>query len=275
MDISSLSAILGDRKVKVALLVGALLALLIGALATLARAEDATDCTAYSQPLCADVPVTLPYSLDWSKDEGKLADKTSDTNGDGTGFTMVQPSSNGGRYLPENLDVDTTSPGTLKITTTRGIQFRTATTTTNGNTLDNGLGVGFDAANNAWRIETTIVNPPNGSNTSEQAGLWFGPNEDNYVKLAIVSSGTTNSTYKFQLMKEIGGGLNGNTAAAPEQIDSSAAGVSLANRTVKLVLIANPSATKVDAYYSISGVNNGAQQFLGSYSVPASFFDGT
>src|SRR5215212_612527 len=164
MDVSSLSVLLGNRKVKVALLVGALLALLIGVLATLARAAEPTDCTVYSQPLCADVPVSLPYSLDWSKDEGKLADKTNDTNGDGTGFTMVQPSSNAGKYLPENLDVDTASPGTLKITTTKGIQFRTGTFTTNPNSLDNGLGVGFDAANKATRIETTIVNPPNGSN---------------------------------------------------------------------------------------------------------------
>ena len=68
--------------------------------------------------------MSLPFSLGWGAGEGGVVDK----DGLGTGFTMIQPSTTGG-YLAANLDVNTTAPGTLDITTTNGIQFKTPATT--------------------------------------------------------------------------------------------------------------------------------------------------
>ena len=130
---------------------------------------------------CTALSVDLPIDLGFSVDAGGIEDK----NGYGTGFTLVQPASTG-EYLPANLTVEA---GQLKIVTTDGIQFRSGTLTTNANSLDNGLGVAFDAASAPTRIETVVVNPPGTTNNSQQAGVWFGLNQDNYVKLVVVSTG--------------------------------------------------------------------------------------
>src|SRR5918997_2758813 len=273
--VSSLGRFFGSRRAKV-LLFGGALALLVSvlALATLARAEVLTDCTPYSQPSCADVPVGLPYATDFDG-SGKPTDKA-DKDGQGTGFTTVQPSSNGGAYLPEKLDVDARN---LKATTTKGIQFKTATDGTNatsgskGNALDNGLGVGVNAANKITRFETTIVNPPNGSGQSEQAGLWVGTDEDNYAKLVIAS---TNSTqYRFQLMRERNGVSAGSTTSASDEINTG--NFTLSGKTVKLALVADATANKVTGYYSIDGgpETQVVSAALNSLTVPASFFDGS
>ena len=220
-------------------------------------APQATGCAPYSQLACGKVAVGLPYDLnfDATTDLGGLGDK----NGLGTGFTMVQPSSNGGAYLPNNL-----SRGSLIITTTNGIQYKTATTTTNGNTLDNGLGVGFDATK-PIRIETTIANPPAGNNKAEQGGIWFGPDEDNYVKLVVASAGSGNN--KVQLLREI----NGNSVSSTDEVNSNAA--LLSNKTVRLILIADPTTNEVTASYTVDG---GTEQALGKLgNIPAKFFDGS
>jgi hypothetical protein len=148
-------------------------------------------------------PVTLGF-------DAAVAGTIADKDGEGTGFTSVQPSSNGGGYLPANLDVNPTSPGTLDITTTSGIQFKTPTTTGGAaNGQHNALAVAYDGTSGPVRIETTLINPPAGSTGSEQAGLWFGTSEDNYAKLVL---GATSATQmRVQLMKEVGGASTAST----------------------------------------------------------------
>ena len=223
-----------------------------------ARVARAADCVG---------PVGLPFTLDFNgaTGDGCIADKA----GKSIGFNSVQSSSNGGGYLPTNLDLDTSS-GKLIVTTTKGIQFKTASTTTNGNSLDNGLQVPVAAAGKTLRIETTIVTPPNGSNNSEQAGIWFGTNEDNYAKVVIASAGTSGSTYKFQLLREMDGVSTGASGTAPDEIDSGNS--SLSGKAVTLILIADATNGKVTGSYSIDG---GAEQALGSLTVPAAFFSGS
>ncbi len=125
---------------------------------------------------------------------------------------MVQPrSAPGDPYLPENLHVEN---GELRITTTSGSQYRVPGQTTGSvNSLDNGLGVGIDPGTHALRIQTTIIAPPNGSGKGQQAGIWFGPDEDNYVKLVVLSASA--SKVKVQLSVEQGGGNAGDPAQAP------------------------------------------------------------
>ena len=220
-------------------------------------APQATGCPPYSDLECGEVAVELPYELnfDATTDLGGLADK----NGVGTGFTMVQPSSNGGAYLRENLE-----RGSLIITTTAGIQYKTDNGTgPKENALDNGLGVGFDATK-PIRIVTTIANPPAGTNKAEQGGIWFGPDEDNYVKLVVASAGNGNG--KIQLLREIGG-----NAVATDEINSAAS--KLSDKTVELILVADPTTNEVTASYTVDG---GTEQELGSFgNISAGFFDGS
>ncbi|GMA36961.1 hypothetical protein [Demequina litorisediminis] len=93
----------------------------------------------------------------------------------GTGFTYVQPTTHGQRYLPDNIELDLVG-GDLNVTTTAGIQSLGV------NSLDNALGVGIDAPSQITSIGTTIEDVPAGTGNYEQAGLYFGIDEDNYVK---------------------------------------------------------------------------------------------
>src|SRR6476661_5951075 len=83
------------------------------------------------QPLaCDQILVDLPHTVDFSSDAGGVDDK----NGIGTGFTYVDPPTNGTGYIPSKLDVDT-GAGMLNLTTTGGTALGTT------NSLDNALAV--------------------------------------------------------------------------------------------------------------------------------------
>jgi len=225
---------------------------------TLLKVRDSApaDCSPYSTLPCAQVGVALPRATTWSGPEGGLA---------GTGFTMVQPSSNGGRFLPERVAVDAAA-GTLTITSTKGIAYKTATTTTNGNSLDNGLGVGLDTSRKL-RLETTLVNPPKGTGASEQAGMWFGPDEDNHVKLVVSSFQNDATPHRVQLLREVGG-----VSGTGDEINTTASDLDFSGSTVRLVLELDPATRKATASYRVGGGDTVA---LGELAVPASLFDGT
>lgn len=197
---------------------------------------------------CSDILVDLPYKLDFSQDHGKI----DDANGVGTGFTYVDKPTNGTGYLPSNLAVDTALQGTLKVKTTEGIMFSSA------DSQDNALAVGIDAPSQVSVIETTMLNPPKGSGNYEQAGLWFGNDEDNYVKLVVVSK--PNGTFIHALMENKG------AASAGAKYSSA---LDLTSAKVVLRLRADPSDRTVTAFYKI----NGAQMVrLGTFVAPPEFF---
>src|SRR5881396_1442550 len=73
-------------------------------------AAEALEC----RRLLAGYPLlvqVLPFSLDFSSDQGRLLDK----DGQGTGFNWVQSNGAGSEYRPKLIDLDT-SAGLLKIT---------------------------------------------------------------------------------------------------------------------------------------------------------------
>ncbi len=126
---------------------------------------------------CEDILVDLPYELDFESNHGFLKDGF----GRGTGFTYVDVPTNGTGLINNLFQLDAPA-GELRIDTTPGIMaFAT-------NSQDNALGVGIDAPSQLSVLHTTLLDPPLGTNNYEQAGLWFGLDEDNYVKCAYVSS---------------------------------------------------------------------------------------
>ena len=201
------------------------------------------------EPLpCSEILVDLPYALDFDSDHGKIADR----DGTGTGFTYVDPPTNGTGYLPANLFSD---PGTgqLEVTTTPGLAFQTA------NSQDNALAVGIDAPSQVTRIEATLDDPPAGTGGSEQAGVWFGNDEDNHVKLVVISRGDgTQIEYRIE---EAGNTGSAGVVRSPV--------LDLAGKSVTLSLVADPTATSIEGSYRIDG---GAPETLGAFVAPPQFF---
>jgi glucose/arabinose dehydrogenase/N-acetylneuraminic acid mutarotase len=195
---------------------------------------------------CSEILVPLPYPLDFLENSGKILD----VNGVGTGFSYIAPPANSSGYEPDKLLVDF-STGTFKISTTAGIA------STNSNSQVNQLAVGIDAPSQVSVITTTLINPPAGTGNNEQAGLWFGNDQDNYVKLAVLST-PTGTVIQFLLEK---GGV---------QIVKKNTGKLVLNTSrVSLQLKADPVSKVVTALYKI---NNGPWTNLSAYSVPLEFF---
>ena len=103
------------------------------------------------------------------------------------------------------MAVDLTD-GTFEITTTSGIAYQAI------DAQDNALGVGIDGPSQVSVLGTTLVNPPAGTGNSEQAGLWFGNDEDNYSKLVVLSSATGT---RIQFLTEVDGAQVANTRWSP------------------------------------------------------------
>ena len=201
------------------------------------------------QPLaCSEILVDLPYRLDFDSDRGKIQAG----NGLGTGFTYVDPPTNGSGYLPGNLLLETSPPGVLDVTTTAGQAFQ------NNDSQDNALGVGIDAPSQVTRLETTLRDPPVGS-AFQQGGLWFGNDEDNYVKLIILS--TPSGEHQVVYEMEVGGALVGHEA--------DHASLDLSGRQLTLSLIADPTNQRIEALYR---VDSGPVTSLGWFDAPPEFF---
>jgi glucose/arabinose dehydrogenase/N-acetylneuraminic acid mutarotase len=196
---------------------------------------------------CGDILVQLPFELDFSSDHGFLKDR----NGVGTGFRYVMEPTNGTGYEPLKLTMDTNA-GLLKIATTAGTMSRTV------NSQMNAIGVGIDGPNQVSVLRTTVVNVPAGTGNYEQAGLWFGNDEDHYIKLTVQSSPTGD---KIQIFQEV-------AAAQTYELSSPALPNVVGNR-VKLTMRANPVDQVVTSYYQIG---NDPEKVLGKTAVPGAFF---
>jgi glucose/arabinose dehydrogenase/Ca2+-binding RTX toxin-like protein len=214
-------------------------------LAIAAPAASAEPCSPLA---CSEILVELPYALDFSSDHGKILD----ANGGGTGFTHVDQPTNGTGYIPANLLLDH-GAGELDVTTTAGLNFQDI------NSLDNALGVGIDAPSQVTRIEATLDDPPAGTESREQAGVWFGNDEDNYVKL-VAYSGGGGPAIEFRI--EESSGTSGSGVLQSPVLD-------LAGKSVTLSLIADPSDTTIQASYEVEG---DPPVTLGTLVAPPQFF---
>src|SRR5215210_6039098 len=226
----------GSRTLRSVFVVGAMM------LVILVSSAGASTCS----PLqCSEILVGVPYTLDFGQGQGKIRD----ANGVGTGFTYVDPPTNATGYIQRNLVVD--PAGTLDVTTTQGIAYGA------NNSQDNALAVGIAAPNQVSVLKTTLLNPPAGSGNFEQAGLWFGNDEDNYLKLAVVS---TASGTKIEYLMEVNG-----QQSAQKQTQV----MGLGNARVALTLRADPNDRSVAAYYRIDG---GSEFEVATFTAPPEFF---
>ncbi len=231
--------------------------------------QEPPNCHPYSNESCETVPVPVafnaPYCVAWNGSAGGVLDN----NGVGTGFTAVDPPSNNlfpvtpsdsnvNGYEPGNLLVNTTN-GTLTITTTKGIMF------TSANSQVNALSVGIDASV-ATIIEATYINPTFPGSNAQQAGLWFGIDEDNYVKLVL---GLNAGVPRIQLATEVLGGSYPLGGGSPNEANVATGTVSSSTVTMRLIL--NPVTNQVTGEYEIDG---GATGTVGPLPVLSTFFSG-
>ena len=229
-------------------------------------------CYALSTLACDDVTVVLPFSLDFTGTEGGLGD----VDDDDTGFTMAQVPSNKEDgdpdptvaevpgYVAAQLDVD---GGALTIGATNGLAFRQLASqgtpnTTNSNSQQNTLGVGFDADAGPFTLQTTVDVDFPGNNNFQQAGLWFGIDEDNYVKL-VARETSDGGQMTVELLREIN---------ADEGTDSTVTG-NLTEGPITLIMEVDPAAGTVTGSYLLTGAATPVE--VATYSAtPQSFFDG-
>jgi N-acetylneuraminic acid mutarotase len=199
------------------------------------------DGAAVSPLACSEVKVDVPFELSWSGDEGAIVGG----GGVGTGFRMALPSSNGTGLLPGNAVVGS---GRLTIVTTAGIIHEAV------NTQDNALGVGLPLPDAAYRITTSLVDLPAGTGAWEQAGLWFGISERDYIKL-IVGDGGAGTV--VQALVEQNDGTTESTDV-PITLPTS----------IDLELVVDPTAETATAAYTIGG----SRAELGSFALPSLWF---
>jgi hypothetical protein len=203
----------------------------------LPTALTADDAAAACAPLpCSEVVAPMPFQLDFASDHGGLVD----AGGTGTGFTYVDPPAGGGGYQPSRLS---TGDGLLRIGTGPGIAYLEE------NSLENALAVGVPASARVFSVGTTIDTPARGTGQWEQGGIWIGIDQDNYLKLVVLS-------HEHRIGVEFLGESDGRSAfwRPGAQFARRFVGVrDLHTKRVELVMRADVDAGTVAAFYSKNG----------------------
>ncbi len=180
----------------------------------------------------------LPFALDFSSDRGEIVDK----DNQGTGFTRIQTNKLGNQYQASLIDLDTAA-GVLRLTTTG--TSSAGSYWNSDNTLDNLLETQFDGTTSGFKITARLAGPLGYlAAPSEQGGISFGPDQDNYLKLVAVAQ--SGSQY-IQFQDETDGAnhaLN-NVLVNVGSFD--------AINTLDLQLVGDAGSGTVTAYYSVNG----------------------
>ncbi|WP_152187659.1 Kelch repeat-containing protein [Georgenia satyanarayanai] len=194
---------------------------------------------------CELIKVDTPYNLGFRYE----AKGVIDVDGVGTGFTTLLPRPDDAEYLRERLQVDL-GEGTLNITGGTG--------SVKENTLDNALGVGFDGPTATTVLTATIAGPPATTGKYEQAGIWFGYDQDHVDRVALVS---TPQGWRVEHVLEVDGTevarRNSGYLTIPSDVP------------VELSIRVDPGTRQATGYYR---VGDGGQSALRSFAVPGEFF---
>ncbi|MCW2620711.1 MAG: Di-glucose binding within endoplasmic reticulum [Frankiales bacterium] len=201
----------------------------------------------------ARLPGAIGTSIPFST---SVTGSVKDADGQGTGFSSVQANRLGNQYQASRLNV-----------TNGQLQVRAYGTSTAGsasgtdNTQVNALQMPFDARLEPFTVTTRVVGPLSNSyvSTGRAAGVFFGTDQDNQLKLQIVSQ---NNVPRVQLLAEY--------AAAQSQIAVSASALPSSTGAVDLALVGDPRTRVVSGLYRvINGTTTGAWQTLGSTTLTA------
>jgi glucose/arabinose dehydrogenase len=217
--------------------------------------------------LLSSIVQTLPFTLEFDKARGGIVDSA----GRGTGFTVVQGNSNGDEYQPAQLLLKT-GVGVLQVRSVGNAQ--NGGPYDNDNSLVNGLQTRFDASQNPFTVTVRIRRPADSiKQPYEQAGILFGPDQDNYLKLVAAA---TNNGYRVQFMDEQKTGADYIHAMGRSGVFTDI-GSWDAIETLDLILAGDPSSGKFTAFYAINGGSSkkagGELTLTGSQK--ASFFRST
>jgi hypothetical protein len=191
-------------------------------------------------------------NLDFSS---AITDTVEDKDLEGTGFTSIQTNKNSDQYNPTRINLDTTA-GTLALTATQGSSAGAT------NTLKNALQVGINATQ-TFTVSTRLKgSPTNLTTSSQQGGLFFGSNQDNYVKLVVVNGGT--SGLKIQLYKEEKG------VGSPVDVVTGLDWAKI--NTLDLFLTGSSVTNSITAAYRLNSDRGARLTFSKSFKPTTSFF---
>lgn len=179
--------------------------------------------------------VSNNVNLDFSSvAAGTVADK----DNEGTGFSSVQPNAPGTEYDSSRIDLNTTT-GTLAITATQGSHAGST------NTLKNALQLPIDATK-PFTVSTRLKGPLNNLTAAfQQGGIFLGPNQDNYVKLVAINTGTNGIGLQFGQEQN---GVRSNVGGGSEIRNINWAGVN----TLDLFLTGDPETGVITAAYRVN-----------------------
>lgn len=186
-------------------------------------------------------------NLDFSTDRGGIKDK----DGEGTGFDNVQANTPGNEYQPSKIDLQTAA-GELQITSTAGKSSGTS------DTQQNALEKSFNGTGTGFTLEARLLDPASDiTKPFQQKALYFGPGQNDYVKIEIEQRNDPVGTY-ITLFREIA-----SSTGTPARTKLATPG---SITTLDLRLAATKSTGIVTASYSING---GAFTTLGSFTIPS------
>jgi N-acetylneuraminic acid mutarotase/glucose/arabinose dehydrogenase/endonuclease/exonuclease/phosphatase family metal-dependent hydrolase len=171
-----------------------------------------------------------------------------------TGFTGVQIAASGVGLSASTIKAGDAG-GHLTLATHAGTAIGTA------NSQVNGLQVGFDSST-SFRIYTRVVQPFASvtPGTGHAAGIFFGPDQDNFLRLAVV--GTSDGGQAVQAGLETSG-----TFTVLGTFDITVAQVSM----IDLFLVGDPAASTVTAYADVNA-SGSLVTVASSIAVPADWF---
>jgi len=203
-----------------------------------------------------DTIQTTPWALDFNGNPAEAVNSTIlDRDGEATGFTRVQANRLNTEYNASLIDLDTAS-GVLKLTTT-------GNSTSGGNynadnTLVNGLETQFDATTSGWQVNLRLRGPlTNITTMSQQVGIMFGPNQDNYVKLVAIAQTTSSAGQFLQFIDEQSNNGTIQHVLAPsnplQALTTINGGTFNGITSLDLRLIGDASNGKITAWYAING----------------------
>jgi glucose/arabinose dehydrogenase len=206
---------------------------------------------------------TLPWVQNWNPGDapaGKFGN---------SGFTGYQVTTSGAGFIADKVHVGGAG-GFLSLNATTGTNQGTV------NTQDNALQIGFDARQTV-KISTRLADPLSGQvvEPGKSGGIFFGLDQDNYVKLALTTdTGTGLQHSRAVAIASVGRpGLifaietNGDYAANP-----GITPVSLeitTTTTLDLFLVLDPTTKRVIAQYRINSDDDAAIVTLGEIDVTA------